>query len=72
MPKEWTDEEIMEQINNAVQIVREDRFETFVRGRLSTPNDPNSSTGTPPPPGGNPNPPKPKKSLWWGETEPQS
>lgn len=78
MPKEWTDEEVQEEINKAVQIVREDRIDTLLRNRLSAPiPDKNGTENNPPPsgsgdgnpnPGGNPTGTK-KRSLWWGDTE---
>lgn len=74
MAREWTDDEVQAQIAAAIQIVREDKFDAFLRSR-TTPPDPNPPGGTnPPTPNGNPNPPdpnqsKPKKSLWWGEQE---
>lgn len=71
MAKEWTDEEVQAEIAAAVAIVREDRFEGFVRGLLGKPND-SSDNGSDPksPPRGNPvegatNPKK--RSLWWGD-----
>lgn len=74
MGKEWTDEEVAEEIKNAVAIVREDRFEAFVRSRTGQTNDnppsgngqsDNGGNG-----GGNDNPPPKKgRSLWWGESE---
>ena len=72
MPKEWTDDEVKKEIADAIQIVREDRFEAFVRSRQSPPNDPNPPPNSPPPSGGN-NPDnggtKSKKSLFWGVEE---
>lgn len=73
MPKEWTDEEVQKEIADAVAIVREDRFEKFVRGNVSqqqnnptkTNNPPNSGGTNPDPNAGN----KKRKSLWWGETD---
>ena len=76
MAKEWTDEEVTQQIKEAVEIVREDRLESFLRGRFGAPsndpnggNDPSKNDGKD---GGNPNPDgssNKKRSLWWGETE---
>lgn len=72
MAKEWTDEEVQSEIAKAVQIVREDHFDAFLRSRMS-PSNPNPPSGNDPPaPSGNPNPPdpnqpKPKKGIWWGE-----
>lgn len=73
MAREWTDDEVKKEIAEAVQIVREDRLETFIRGRFaSTNNDPNNNPNTPTDSGGG-NPTdtgqKPKKGLWWGDTE---
>lgn len=70
--KEWTDEEVQKEINDAIAIVREDRFETFVRGKFpAPPNDPSGGTGQSGNGGngGGTDPPKTKKSLWWGESE---
>lgn len=76
MAKQWTDEEVQKEIKDAIAIVREDRFETYVRGRLGTPSgNPNDPPNPGNPGNGDPNPnpsgdpPKAKKSLWWGETE---
>lgn len=74
MGKEWTDEEVAAEISDAVRIVREDKFEAFVRGKLpAPPSDPNGGNGQPGNAGnsgGNdPTAPKAKRSLWWGETE---
>lgn len=76
MGKEWTDEEVSQEIANAVAIVREDRFEAFVRGLSSkTTNDQGSgNAGSGNAGSGNSNDggtggDKKKKSLWWGETE---
>lgn len=72
MAKEWTDDEVRKEIADAIQIVREDRFEAFVRSRTPPTNDPNSPPNSPPPSGGN-NPDngeqKKRKSLWWGDVE---
>lgn len=70
MPKEWTDEEVQKEIAEAIQIVREDRLETFLRNRFANPTtDPNANPN-PPASGGNGNPTdKPKKGLWWGDSE---
>lgn len=79
MPKEWTDEEVADEINKAVQIVRADKIDTLIRNRLSTTsNNPPNPENNPPPSGGNPNPDnggnpatggKKNKSLWWGEVD---
>jgi hypothetical protein len=74
MGKEWTDEEVSKEIADAVAIVREDRFEAFVRG-IQKPSADNQNGGTDQSGnsgngGGNDNPPPKKgRSLWWGETE---
>lgn len=72
MAKEWTDEEVQKEIADAVAIVREDRFEKFVRGNMNQPptndsnkNPPNSGGTNPDPNAGN----KKRKSLWWGEVD---
>ncbi len=71
MPKEWTDEDVQAEIAEAVRIVREDKFEAFVRTKLPAPpadqnggNDKSGdgANGN----GGNPIAPKGKKSLFWG------
>jgi hypothetical protein len=67
--KEWTDEEVQAEIREAVHIVREDRFEKFVRGKVGGATPP-AGGPTPPPgkPGDPPAEPKPKrKALWWGD-----
>lgn len=76
MAKEWTDEEVQDEINKAVQIVREDRIDTLIRNRLSAPSgNPNDKENNPPPSSGNSgndnsgNPTSKKRSLWWGDTE---
>ena len=75
MPKEWTDEEVQEEINKAVQIVREDRIDTLIRNRLSAPSsDPGNTKDKAPESGsgdsgGNPDPSPKRKSLWWGDAE---
>lgn len=62
-----TDEDIQKAIAEAVAIVREDRFEKFVRGRM-TPESPADDGKAPPAkPEEPPELPKAKKSLWWGE-----
>jgi hypothetical protein len=74
MPKEWNDDDVKAEIAAAIAIVREDRFEAFVRTKLPpSPNDPNGGNGKSGD-GGNGggnagDSPKGKKSLWWGETE---
>jgi hypothetical protein len=67
--KEWSDEEVQAAIKEAVHIVREDRFEKFVRGKVGGATPPPGGP-TPPPgkPGDPPADPLPKrKSIWWGE-----
>jgi len=68
-------DEAKAEIAEAVRIVREDRFESFVRGRLSGPStDPAPKPGDPPPPKpGDPveppagNPETKKRGLYWGD-----
>lgn len=72
MPKEWNDEEVQAEIAEAVRIVREDRFEAFVRTKLpAPPADQNGGNGQSGDngngDGNNPLAPKGKKSLFWGE-----
>ena len=75
MPREWTDDDVLEEINKAVQIVREDRMDKLLRSRLSPPkpeNDPTDPPETdptrkPPPKKDKPETPPVRKSLWWGE-----
>lgn len=82
MAREWTDEEVQKEIADAIAIVREDRFESFVRGRLaaneSEPNDPGTEPKSgkepktsPPPPKETVDPPAKKKrsSLFFGELD---
>lgn len=72
MAKEWTDEEVRAEIAAAVSIVREDRFEKFVRSKIG-PADPGNGDGPSDPktpPRGEPKDAptdKKKRSLWWGE-----
>lgn len=77
MAKEWTDDEVRSEIKEAIRIVREDRFESFVRGRLGNSTDNKDDKGNGSGNSGNGNSgdggkgdssPK-KKGLWWGETE---
>lgn len=77
MAKEWTDDEVRSEIKEAIRIVREDRFESFVRGRLGNSSDNKDDKGNGSGNSGNGNSgdggtgntsPK-KKGLWWGETE---
>lgn len=77
MPREWTDEEVSEEISKAVQIVREDRIDTLIRNRLSAPSSNSDDTKDKAPAsggntsddssGGNTQPKR--KSLWWGEID---
>jgi len=74
--KEWTDEEVNAAIADAVRIVREDKFEAFVRGRVGTNSTNADGSNTSANDQGNGNSsdsgngaPKAKKSLWWGDTE---
>lgn len=72
--KQWTDDEVKSEIADAVRIVREDKFEAFVRGKLpAPPDDKNGGNGNPPSgQSGNPGDPgssSKKRSLWWGESE---
>lgn len=64
-------DEARAELAEAIRIVREDRFEGFVRGRLAgPPSDKDPKPGDPPPPKpGDPVPPTggKKKSLYWGE-----
>lgn len=73
MPKEWTDDDVKAEIAAAIAIVREDRFEAFVRDKFpqagsnsGSGNDGSGNTGS-----GNQGDgtTKPKKSLWWGDPE---
>lgn len=69
MGKEWTDDDVKAEIAEAVRIVREDKFEAFVRSRTGT-QTPQGSGSAPPPKQTPPEPPEPtkvKKGLWWGE-----
>lgn len=70
MGKEWTDDEVTKEIRDAVAIVREDRLETFLRGRFAqTDSDSGNSGNAGTDKGsdaGNGDKPK-RKSLWWGE-----
>lgn len=74
MAKEWTDDEVKSEIAAAIAIVREDKFEAFVRSRFPSPANPNPNPNSPSPANGN-NPDangggqKQKKSLWWGIPE---
>lgn len=69
MAKEWSDDEVQNEIREAIAIVREDRFERFVRERQT---QTDSIKNVPPPSGGtnqdpNAGTPKKSKSLFWGE-----
>lgn len=69
MAREWTDAEVQEEIANAVQIVREDRLETFLRSRFgnqsNSENDSGDAGADKDKSSGNDDKPK-RKSLWWG------
>lgn len=75
MAKEWTDDEVRQEIADAVRIVREDRFEGFVRGLVGRPAGDVSSSDSgkdevkSPPRGQQVDGATvtKKKSLWWGE-----
>jgi hypothetical protein len=77
MAKEWTDEEVKQEIADAVRIVREDKFEGFVRQLVGRPagsvtvDDKDSGKGeVKSPPRGAPvegATATKKRSLWWGE-----
>lgn len=75
MAKEWNDDEVKELIGESVRIVREDKFEAFVRGKLAPanndPNDPKNGPTNPPgdPKPGDPPPSQKRKSLFWGEVD---
>ena len=61
-------DEAKAEIAEAVRIVREDKFELWIRSREKGPEPGN---GPPAPPAKNepPEPPKPpKKGLWWGDS----
>jgi len=64
-------EEARKMIQDSIAIVREDRFERFVRGRMAKDEDagkPKPNDPPKPPPNKPPEPPAPgPKSLWWGE-----
>lgn len=76
MTREWTDDEVSAEIAKAVQIVREDRLEQFLRTRFKVAEENHQS---PKPDGPTPPPPKKvkddspekqppaRKSIWWGE-----
>lgn len=70
MAREWTDDEVTKEIRDAVAIVREDRLETFLRGRFGNSDkdkDDSGNAGTDKgTDAGNGDKPK-RKSLWWGE-----
>lgn len=76
MAKEWTDEEVSAEIANAVRIVREDKFEAFVRSKVGTnsgdagnPNDASGNSGNGNTGASGDGNPTPKRSLWWGDSE---
>jgi hypothetical protein len=73
MAKEWTDEEVKQEIQEAVAIVRADRLEKDIRARFAPPpNDQGNPQNVPPnsgsndPQNGNGDQPKKKRSLFWG------
>jgi hypothetical protein len=70
--KEWTDEEVQKEIADAIAIVREDRFETFVRGKFpaqsTDQNGGKDQSGSGGDSGGNDSSKK-RKAIWWGDTE---
>lgn len=63
---ELTDEAKAE-IAEAVRIVREDRFEAYVRDRLGATPPTNGPPAPPAKPEPTTEPPKEKKGLWWGD-----
>lgn len=66
MSEDLTDE-AKAAIAEAVRIVREDRFEAFVRGKVA-PEPPKDGPPAPPAkPEPTTEPPKQKKGLWWGD-----
>lgn len=68
-PGELTPEAKAE-IAEAIRIVREDRFEKFLRERLGKPSGNDPPNPTPPPPKDPTNDPPtdpPKRGLWWPE-----
>lgn len=70
MAKEWTDEEVKAEIAEAVRIVREDKFEAFVRGRMGNAPESGGKPGSAPPPTDPKDPGKEtskRGSLWWGQ-----
>jgi hypothetical protein len=65
-------DEARQMIQESIAIVREDRFEKYVRGRMAKDEQPPKDTpkgkDTPPPPPKSENEPPPEpKSLWWGD-----
>lgn len=70
MSKEWTDDEVRAEIAEAIKIVREDRFEQFVRSKIGPVGGNSEPTEPKAPPRGEPKDAptdKKKRSLWWGE-----
>ena len=53
-------------IAEAVQIVRQDKFEAWLRSREEGPK-PGNGPPAPPPKDEPPEPPKTRKGLWWGD-----
>lgn len=60
-------EEAKAAIADAVRIVREDKFEAFVRGRIAPPDPPNGPPAPPAKPEPTEEPKKTKAGLWWGD-----
>lgn len=74
---EWTDDDVRKEIREALKIAREDgiikrlgQLEEKLTS-LITPSSDDKDTEGKPPPAKDPKPSneKPRKSLWWGETE---
>lgn len=80
MPDSKLTEEARAAIADAIRIVREDKFEQFVRATTKTPDPitppvdpkvaPTDPKGPPaPPPKGDDPPPEKRKGLWWREDD---
>lgn len=80
MAKEWTDEEVQEEIRKAFSIFREDHIVKSIRGleeklsglagKRSDTSDSDAGEGDPPPVKDKPSEGnKPRKSVWWGELD---
>ena len=73
--KEWTDEDIQNEIKEAVRIVSEDRDRVRyneLHSRFGNAEPPKPGSGEAPPPkteDADPAEAKKSKSLWWGEVE---